>query len=398
MQRVSACAAAESLAVIRPDQPRPRRVALIASSFAPYVGGVEEHVRHVAHALQHDGVTVEVWTVERAGRSSVRDVDGISVRDLPAPLPAVSFTALLRFMMRGLPAWATWVSATRAFRPDLLHVQCFGPNGVYALALSRTFGIPLIVTSHGETVADDHGAYRESVTLRWSLRKAIARASAVTAPSGFVLRDLQEHYGLRTGQVVPNGIDMNVLADRSTELGRVFVAVGRLGRMKGFDLLIAAFAAADVDPSIGLEIIGDGPEHQNLRELVEAHDLVSRVRFRGWLDRQGVANAMAASVAVVVPSRTEAFGIVALEAWRAGAPLIMTSRGGAAEFVTDGVNGVLVDPRDQVALAEALKAVAEDAKLREIIVAGGRSSVGGFAWSRVSELYEAIYDSALART
>ena len=68
--------------------------------------------------------------------------------------------------------------------------------------------------------------------------------------------------------------------------------------------------------------------------------------FDGRQSPEGVATAMSAATAVVVPSRMEAFGIVALEAWRAGTTLVMTDRGGASEFVTHDEDGLLIDPED----------------------------------------------------
>ena len=89
---------------------------------------------------------------------------------------------------------------------------------------------------------------------------------------------------------------------------------------------------------------------------------------------------MATATVVAVPSRREAFGLVALEAWRAGTPLVVTDRGGTVEFVHDGVDGLLVDPEDTAALARALDRVLDDPAL-----AAGSPGVGcavpGYSWS-----------------
>ena len=121
--------------------------------------------------------------------------------------------------------------------------------------------------------------------------------------------------------------------------------------MKGFDLLIDAFARSEVDDSIRLVIAGDGPERESLVSAAERAGLGERVVFTGALTPQSVANAMGGALAVVVPSRAEAFGIVALEAWRAGAPVVMTNRSGATDFMTDGHDGLLIDPEDEEAFA-----------------------------------------------
>ncbi|MGR0218607.1 glycosyltransferase family 4 protein [Agromyces sp. ZXT2-6] len=377
------------------------RVALVSSSYAPYTGGVEEHVRRVAHELRDSGLDVEVWTVDRGESLGVLDDDGVTVRYLPTPLPAASPGAAYRFLRAARPAWRQWAGARRKFAPDLLHVHCFGPNGAYALAMHRRFRIPLIVTSHGEVVGDDHAVFARSRTLRTALRRALASAAVVTAPSEFVLDDLRRNHGLVGGTVVPNGVALDLRDDasdgRRAPTGRYLLGVGRLGRMKGFDLLIDAFARAELPSDIRLVIVGDGPERDRLREAVARLSLGDRVRFTGRLDAEGVAHAMSNALAVVVPSRVEAFGIVALEAWRSGTALVMTNRGGAPGFVRDGVDGILVDPEDRGALAGALARVSSDEVLRSRLGAAGRSRVGEFTWARVARAYEELYAAASAR-
>ena len=289
--------------------------------------------------------------------------------------------------------------AHRGFRPDLLHVHCFGPNGLYALALSWRFATPLIVTSHGETRGDDSGAFSTSAQLRLGLRRAVRRAAAVTAPSDFVLRDLRESYGLIGGEVIPNGVDIAVptaSADRLPSVGgRYLLAVGRLGRMKGFDLLLEAFAIATLADETTLVIAGDGPERESLERSARRLCIDHRVALIGWLDESQVARAMSDALGVVVPSRSEAFGIVILEAWRSGSPVIVTSRGGAGEFATDDVDCLIVNPVDLPALAAALERLDADTGLRERLVAAGSARYPFFSWPRVGRLYSYAYHRVL---
>lgn len=372
------------------------RIALIASSYHPYFGGVEEHVRQVARKLIASGTLVEVWTVDRGEHLGEIVVDDVLVRYLPAPLPARRLGSIARFGLQVPRAWRRWVRAHRQFRPQILHVQCFGPNGVYALALHRRTGTPIVVTSHGETLGDDNGAYRRSRLLRERLASALTEASVVTAPSEYVLDDLRTRFGLRGGEVVPNGVDLSIRPRGDAvrlEAAPFFLCVGRLGRMKGFDLLIDAYAQSRLAATHRLLIAGDGPEREPLEQLAVRTEVSDGVRFLGKLEPQEVADAMAQARAVVVPSRSEAFGIVALEAWRSGAALIMTSRGGAAEFVRDGVDGLLVDPFDIRALADALVTLATNDALHDALATPQPSRLDAFTWQRVGADYERLYTS-----
>ena len=117
---------------------------------------------------------------------------------LPTPLPARSVGAAARFLVE-LPAAATsWGQAFRRFRPHVVHVQCFGPNGVYAARLARLTRTPLIVSSHGETFMDDHAAFEHSALLRGALDRALHGACRVTGCSQVVLDDLATGSASRT--------------------------------------------------------------------------------------------------------------------------------------------------------------------------------------------------------
>jgi glycosyltransferase involved in cell wall biosynthesis len=377
----------------------PRRIALVTSSFAPYVGGVEEHVRNAAKVLSARGFEVEVWTVARDGVPQVRQVDGVTVRDLPCPLPARSPASLARFVPGAARALVSWMRAARAFRPDILHVQCYGPNGTYAAAVSRLLQIPLVISSHGETLGDEHSIFDRSAFAGWSLRRSLRRAAVVTGCSKVVVEDLEQRFALEPerGHVVYNGVDLAeqaVAAQSAPPEGTFFLGVGRLVRVKGFDQLVEAFAVAELPAEVSLVIGGDGPERDALLRRAGELGIGDRVHLPGRLTRGDVAEHMAKALAVVVPSRFEAFGITALEAWRAGAPAVVTTHGGGAEFIVDGVNGLLVDPADARALAAALRRLVADSALKSRLTAGGATAVKGFSWDATVDRYEAVYAEA----
>lgn len=368
-----------------------RRVALISSSFHPYPGGVEEHVRNVARELRVLGHEVVVWTVDRGEHLGTAMHDGVEVRYLPTPLPAARPGAALRFL-RDLPAaWSAWRRAFRDFRPDILNIQCFGPNGIYALALHHRTGVPLVLSSHGETFVDPE-VFEQSRLLTAALTRALRDSALVTGCSALVLQDLRRHHPV-DGVVVPNGVDLDEAGGPAPDRDeRTILAVGRLVRVKGFDLLLRAFARARLDPGTRLVIAGDGPARGELERLAADLGVGDRVEFTGRLDRAGVVAAMAGAGVVVVPSRIEAFGIVVLEAWRSGAALVATTRGGPADIVTDGVDGILVDPEDVDALAAALARVAGDPALRQRLASAGRERVTSFTWQRTAVCYAAAFD------
>jgi glycogen synthase len=376
----------------------PVNVALLPSAYAPAVGGVEVLTDRLAHHLLAHGHEVEVWTARSAGDALPPDevLDGLRVRRFVFTLPPAQLRALA---VAPLPAAKTLVrlrGAVREFRPEVLHVQGFSGNGAYAAALSCVTGVPLIVTLQGETVMDDHDIYERSVALRTALRAGLRRAAAVTACSRFVLEDARKRFGLDVAkaEVIFNGVDLEETPPSPVELpfDRYVLGLGRVVHKKGFDLLLEAFRllAADL-PEVGLVIAGDGVERDPLRRRAIEMGLAARTAFPGRLSRGEVAYVMEGAEVFVMPSRVEPFGMVVLESWRAGVPVVVSSHGGASEFVVDGVSGRVVDPQHPSALADAIASLLTTAPLRARFVDEGRKVLGRFSWHVLAEQYEQVY-------
>jgi glycogen(starch) synthase len=380
------------------------RIILVPSAYAPAVGGVEVLTQLLAHRLIATGHTVEVWTIRHPPQLPAVDaIDGITVRRFSLPLPVAEIGKAVRFGPDAVGALRDIGRATRAFSPDVLHVQCFSANGIYASAISLLLRIPLVVSLQGETVMDDHDIYERSMSLRVGLRAGLRVAHTVTACSQFVLNDAVYRFGLApgTGVVVPNGVELRD-AVPATELPlpfqRFVFALGRAVEKKGFDLLIEAFARiANQHADVGLVIGGDGAAWEGLVRRARELGMADRVALPGMLSRSQVVWAMHHAVLFVLPSRVEPFGIVVLEALEAGQPVVVSSRGGASEIVRDGNEGLVVDPLDPAALASAISRLLDDSSLRKRLSAAGRSRARDFAWETITDRYVALYREAVGR-
>lgn len=379
------------------------RVALAPSAYAPAVGGVEELTHRLATRLQSTGHSVEIWTNRHpATLASAEHILGVDVRRFPMPMPAAVAADMAQFPFAGGRAVAALLGAVRSFRPDLIHVQCFSGNGVYATALSTLTRLPLVVSLQGETVMDDNDIYEHSSALRAGLRWGLGRARVVTGCSQFVIEDAVSRFGLAPAkaQVVYNGVEvdnMRTSAPFAVPRDRFIFAVGRVVEKKGFDLLLEAFAAiAPTHPGVGLVIGGDGRARSHLIQRAGALDLGDRVAFPGVLSRDEVAWAMQNAAVFVLPSRVEPFGIVVVEALQGGRPTVVSSRGGASEIVRHERDGLVVDPFDTRALAGAIGRLLDDEKLCRRLGAAARERAHDFAWERIASQYRQIYSSAVS--
>jgi len=367
---------------------------------------VEELTRHLALSLVDAGDQVEVWTSQPddAAPETAEIRDGLVVRRLPMPLPATNWPAVRRTAVTGSRTLRSLRGAVAAFRPEVLHVQCFGPNGAYATALSRLSGLPLVITLQGETLMDDADIFETSRVLRTALRFGMRGASVVTARSTLTLADAEQRFGLAPGRgtVIPNGVALDDewglgagTAPAGLPVRPYILALGRVVEKKGFDLLLEAFAAMDPGRrSADLVIAGAGSALESLRARAAALGVAGQVHFPGRLSRDEVTGAMAGATLFVMPSRLEPFGIVVLEAWKAGTAVVATVRGGPPEFVHGGRDGVLVDPFDTAAFAAALELLLDDPARRRAIALAGHQRVREFGWPTIAERYRQLYAGA----
>jgi glycogen(starch) synthase len=375
------------------------RIALVPSAYAPAVGGVEELTARLARRLSDFGDDVEVWTIRHpADLPADEAVDGVRVRRFLLPMPRLAARPLLRFPLEARRAWTVLTAAAREFDPDVIHIQCFSANGVYATRLAKRLTVPLVLTLQGETVMDDADIYDQSVALRIALRRALRDAAAVTACSAFVLADAERRFGLARGRglVIPNGVE---LAEGVTPeplrlpFDRFVLGVGRVVEKKGFDLLLDAFKqVAPRYPDLGLVIGGSGPARARLVREAAAAGLSARVALPGTLSRAQVAWAMDAAAIFVLPSRIEPFGIVVVEALRAGCPTVVSERGGATEIVRHGVDAIVADPCDTDALAHAIDQLLSDNTLADRLSRAGYTRAADFDWMQLTKRYRDTYE------
>ena len=198
-------------------------------------------------------------------------------------------------------------------------------------------------------------------------RRAVASASGFLVP-GRAAQEYVESLGVPRDRIViaPNAVDLSIFSvdvDRRGRDGCTFLYVGRFSQEKGVDVLLRAFR----DVPGRLVLAGTGPQEAQVRALADG-----RVELLGHVARENLPALYANADCLVLPSRSEAWGMVLNEAAAAGLPLVATeAAGGGYDLIEQGVNGYRVPVEDEAALAEALRKVAADPEWR--LAAGERS-------------------------
>ncbi|MBB1472354.1 glycosyltransferase [Luteimonas sp. MC1782] len=257
-------------------------------------------------------------------------------------------------------AWAL-TPRLRAFAPDVVLAYWVYPDGHAALMASRRLGLPCIIGARG---SDIH--VRSGISRRLT-RRALLGADAVLTVSEAMRRAAIGDYGVEPARVrtIVNGIDTAVFHRRDRGrmrdlLGiagqaKLVTYVGRFVEAKGMHELLAAFAAlAARDPDVALALVGDGVMRSQLAAMVESAGLAHRVHMPGGLEPAQVAEWISASNVLALPSWSEGYPNVLVEAVACGCPVVASDVGGAREIIHAG-NGLLVPARDAAALEHALE-------------------------------------------
>lgn len=277
----------------------------------------------------------------------------------------------------------------KSFEPDLVHIFSPGYSELFHHLTETDPKPPLVVTLHDSF--PERSFHPEAL-----IGRDVRAASWVTACSQFVLNNARHHVPEIAGRssAILNALPAPDVAAWAPPSGPPeLLYAGRLVHKKGVDVLLRAIdRLGDLTPAPGLTIIGKGEDEEGLKKLCEELGIVSRVTFAGSLDRETVLERMSTCSLVVVPSRIEPFGLVALEAAQIGCPVVASRVDGLPEVVEDRQTGLVVPPDDVEALACAIRTLigspAEAARLGQ---QARERALNSFSWNAYVAAFDALF-------
>ncbi len=411
---------------VRPsDRAGPARVGLVSVHTSPLeqpgtgdAGGMNVYLLSLARRLADRGVAVDIFT--RAGGGdlppSVVAADGVTVHHLatgPAGIAKADLASHLCAFYLGLAAHPAVAEVA------LLHGHYWMSGWVGRLA-RRRLGLPLVQSFHtlgrvkNATLAP--GDVAEPALRLAAEERIVADADAVIAPAASEVAVLRERYGAAAGRVhlVAPGVDLEVFTadtDRHSARqalggGRIVLFVGRLQPLKGPDVAVRTLAALDAllpDDGVPTRLVVVGGPSGNgagsvdppaLRRLAAQLGVADRVAFLAPRPQRELALLYRAADVVVMPSASESFGLVALEAQACATPVVAAAVGGLPSVVGDG--GTLVAGRDPAAYAAAVAPYLLDARVRAAASAAAVRTARRYSWRRTADETLRVYDAVLA--
>jgi glycogen(starch) synthase len=356
----------------------------------------------------------DVCVVTRGEKDESVDeiVAGVRVRRAAADPLAIDFTteSLLAWsqaaehalVRAALPLVSDW-------QPDVVHAHDW-LVAQSAVTLAGLTGAPLVVTLHATEAGRHQGWLPKPLNLAiHSVERWLARsADAVITCSQNMREEASTLFELDPGSVVvlPNGIDAArwTVSPRARAGARarfpdaapLLVFAGRLVHEKGVQTLLAAVRTLrSTHPGIRLAVAGTGSYEDELHERARKLRIARSVEWLGFVEDDDLSSLLAAADAVVVPSLYEPFGIVALEAVAARAPLVVADTGGLSDLVADGVSTAAFSSGDTGGLVTAIEAVLADPDgTRTAVDRAARVVRRNYTWRAVATHTAAVYRRA----
>jgi len=382
------------------------RVAMLSWEFPPkIVGGLAQHVYDLTAALARRGVEVLVFTCGAPGAPEVEEVNGTQVyRVHPYATGTPDFVAwVMQFnialLERAFPVAERVRDITVVHAHDWLVAWA-------ARALKHGLRVPLVATIHATEFGRNNGLHNDTQRFISSIEWWLCyEAWKVIVCSRYMENELKNIFQLPQDKiaVLPNGVNPENFLPTGNQVNRDWFAapdekivfyVGRLVREKGVQVLLAAAPAILARHSkTKFVIAGKGPYEGELRRYAEQLGIAHRVYFTGYVDnatRNALYNWAAAAV---FPSLYEPFGIVALEAMAARAPVVVTDVGGLGEIVQDGVDGLKCPPDNPEALAERILRILFDPGLAQALRERAyRKVLQECNWEDIARRTRAVYE------
>jgi glycosyltransferase involved in cell wall biosynthesis len=385
---------AELQRLLQPGRRSVARVCFISSEYPPHVlGGLGVHVRQLTAALTRH---VHVDVVLPSLSQGIYETSGTQLQLIPLAKAHPMYedpTSWLRFSEL---AAQRIIRMADEDRPEVIH--CHDWVTVLAGIKCRwVLKVPLVFHLH---------LPNRSRLCAFVENLGLICADLVTVNSEAMHDELRyRSLPLRCPvAVIKNGVDLDVFrpcADWPADGGYILF-VGRLVQQKGVEHLLRAFYyVREKFPEIRLKIVGDGDMRPALEHLCANLMLADQVDFLGWRTGQDLVALYQKALVAAVPSIYEPFGMTALEALACQRPVVASRLGGLQENIQHGVTGYLIEPEDELELAQWLMALLSNPGLRRAMgEAGGRHvSQAAYTWPHIAgkfvKLYEDIIGSSM---
>ena len=390
-------------------------------------GGTETVILETSRRLLANGHRTEILCPDALADNRDEMVEGVHVRRFPYFYPYIGLRPdarrLLDFRGGNLFSPALLGALLRYPGLDLIHLHTQLRLGGIARTAARLRGIPYVVSLHGglfdapaamqaDYVAPTRGTLEWGKALGWMVgsRRVIDDADVVFVLGRREEAEVRRRHPRPRVVYLPNGVEADRFqtgdgAGFRRQLGlaagdQVLLCVGRIDPQKGQVQAVRALASLlPTHPRARLVLAGgvtNEPYAEALSREVAERGLTAQVRIVPGIPPAAIPDAYHAADAFMLPSAHEPFGIVILEAWASGLPVVAHRVGGVPDFVRDGEDGLLVQPDDPEGLVRGLARVLDSRdEARRLAAAGLARARNEFSWDAIARRLATVYEETL---
>lgn len=371
------------------------RILMASDLFYPFLlGGGEKRMYEIARRLakKHE---IHILMRRFKGLPSHEVHEGLHIHRIFVPSGRIN--------LRSLVDGSTFMANTLFKGLNLGDFDLYAPQQFFPILplwlIAKAKRKPLVATIHdvySETWLQKYGLKSIPMVFFERVMLKLLYTKVITVSNFSRKKLIESGVPPHRVEVIPNGVDVEKYDEvkiRKSDKPRV-IYVGRLIRYKHVDDLLIAFSRLDLDAE--LYVVGEGPEKENLEALAKKLGIDKKVAFTGFMSEPRKIELLKSSHVLVLPSTTEGFGIVLVEAMAAKTPVIAADIPVLRELVKDGETGLLFKPRDVEELKTKLALMLGDRTLRDRFSKNAYNLVKKeFTWDRIVEKLEDLYSTIL---
>ncbi len=385
------------------------RVLHLSWEFPPrIIGGIASHVFDLSRALIRRGVETHVVTCNFPGAREYENVDGVNLHRFEAYAAGDSFLSWALRMQKNMERrGCDLINSLKGV--DVIHAHDW-LSGVAGIGLKNLYRKPLIITMHSTEYGRRTGIHNDLQACIHEIEGWLCYESWRIITCSYYMRDHVSwcfHIPENKICVIPNGVDVtkfyfsfNYWEIRNRfahESEKILLFVGRLVPEKGLDVLIKALPII-LGNGVNAKIVavGEGPQRDEYQRLANYYGFGNKILFTGHIDDWTLRALYRVADVVIVPSRFEPFGIVALEAMAAHCPVVASAVGGLSEIVDYEGTGLKVPLNNPDALAWAMLRVIKDVGFKDWIVNNAyQKCLWNYNWDKIAEWTTGVYEAVL---
>ncbi len=305
-------------------------------------------------------------------------------------------------------SWKAWWFSRILVKQDRDHNKQFDvtlafftvPCGFLAYLLKLFYGLPYVVSLRGSDVPGFSEKFDTFYIFAKPLVKFLWKQAEAVIPNSVGITELAKKTSPNQSmQIIENGVDTETFRPKAGKSFEkiIFLSTSRLTPRKGIHHLIEAFAKAAKQSTTPLELhlVGEGEQKEVLEARVKELGIENKVQFFGRVEHERLTEFYDRAHAFVLPSKNEGMSNAALEALASGLPLIVSGTGGMQELVTDGVNGLFIDPENIDEFATKLAVVAQDQTRLTSFGQESRRRAELRGWDKVAENFRKVLEESL---